>query len=361
MTNLMHQKMKIIHVVEAFGGGVFQSVRQLCEGMPDAEIVVIHSIRAETPSNFAEQYPKHVRFIHLPMERSVSPKKDIKAISQLRSLIKTERPNTVHAHSSKAGALVRLALIGINTQILYSPRGYSFLMEDASTLKRAVYWILERILGTLPSTTVACGYDELRAAKTVSLRALCIPNAIDANLTPKEQRKRPTWNKEKPLQVVSCGRISPQKNFNAICEVASAFQGSPIKFTWVGGGETDEYNIPPNLHITGWLNHADAQQHLQKGHIFLHLSLWEGLSRVMLECMSMGFPLVASDVAGNHELVSNNNGFLCKDSRDAINALNRLLEEPKLLEQMGTASRQLLEERYNWPINLQKWKTLYEK
>lgn len=355
------QKPKIIHIVEAFGGGVFQSVRQLCEGIPDAEVIVIHSIREETPSNFAKQYPTHVRFIYLPMQRAISPKKDIKALFQLRSLIKQEAPNAVHAHSSKAGALARLALIGLNTKIIYSPRGYSFLMEDASTLKRAVYWTLERILGTLPGTTISCGYDELHAAKMVSLKALCIPNSIDADTTPKEQRNRPKWDEKTPLQVVSSGRISPQKNFKAICEVASAFQNSPIEFTWVGGGKTDEYNIPPNLHITGWLNHSDAQKHLQKGHVFLHLSLWEGLSRVMLECMAMGFPLVASNVPGNRELVSNNNGFLCKNSSDAIKALHKILKEPDLLTQMGKASRQLLEEHYNWSVNLQKWKMLYEK
>ncbi len=355
----MTRSHKVMHVVEAFGGGVFQSVRQLCAATPDVETVVVHDIRAETPDDFAVQYPAHVKFIQLTMGRAINPVRDLGAAWRLRKLVKAERPTVVHAHSSKAGALARAGLLGLGIPVFYSPRGYAFLMDDCPPKKRFVYQAVEWLLGRLPATTVACGYDELEPAKTVSRKAICIPNALDTADIPAAARKRPILKKGEVLQVVSSGRISPQKNFATVCEVARRLEDKPIAFTWVGGGEMNAVTPPANMRVTGWLNHADAIAEVRKGHVFLHLSRWEGLSRVLLEAMAHGFPLVTSRVSGNIELTSGNNGALCNDADDAVAALTHFMDYPDQIADMGAASTALLEKNYTWSTNQKVWRKTY--
>lgn len=355
----MAKRPTIVQVVESFGGGVFQSVSQLCNGLQDvADFVVVHDIRAETPQNFESSFPAGTRFIQLEMGRAINPKKDPRRALNLRKVLIAQKPHAVHAHSSKAGALTRIALLGTGIRRFYSPRGYGFLMKNSSPLKRAVYWLAERGLGFLPATTVACGYGELTPARWVSWRSVVIPNGISPDMVPVASRKRPAIKED--LQVVSSGRISPQKNFPLFCRVAEHFLGRPVAFTWVGGGDIPaELKIPANVTVTGWLPHAESLRQLNKGHIYFHMSGWEGLSRIVLEAMAHGFPLILSDIPGNRELASASNGFLCKTESEAIAALDSFLAEPGKITTMSQASLNHLNANYNWNNSLKAWKKLY--
>ena len=64
--------------------------------------------------------------------REIRPARDFGALQQLRQLAREIRPDLIHLHSSKAGALGRLAWSGRKTPLLYTPHGYSFLMADCS-------------------------------------------------------------------------------------------------------------------------------------------------------------------------------------------------------------------------------------
>lgn len=347
-------------MVEAFGGGVFQSVRLLCEGVHShAENVIVYSLAPETPADFQPLFPVGTRFIHFPMTKAVNMKADLLAAYRLRQLISQEKPAVVHAHSSKAGGVVRLGLWGLGIPLLYSPRGYSFLMQNTSLLKRAVYLVIERVLGFFPATTIACGFDEYGLARKVSCRTKVIPNAFDAAQVPTQQQMRPPYKAGQMLKVVSCGRISPQKNFGQFCNVARHFIGQNVEFTWIGGGDTDGFAVPANVNITGWVSHGEALQKMQAGHVFLHLSKWEGLSRVLLEAMAHGFPLVLSDAVGNRELLAYGNGFLCQTETAAMEALETLLAAPERLADMGKASHNLLMDRYDWTKNMAIWRETY--
>ena len=349
----------IIHIVEAFGGGVFQSLRQLCNSMPDVDILIVHDYRTETPENFAEHFNKNVRFKHVKMGRSINPKKDWGAILKIREIVKEEKPVAVHAHSSKAGALARLAFLGKGLPVFYSPHSYAFLMQDSSLTKKYAYILIEWLLGRFNSTTVACGYDELKIAKKVSRKAITIPNAFDIKNVSKKHRTRPVWDNKTPLRIISNGRIIPQKNFGLLCDVARELSSKPVEFLWIGGGDTEKFDVPPNVTITGWISHDEVMEQLRTGNVFMSLSLWEGLPLSLLEAMAHGFPLIATDVIGNHELLANNNGFLCNSGKDAINAIEEILSNPEKLEEMGKNSYQLLNEKYNWEKNIEEWKKVY--
>lgn len=82
-------------------------------------------------------------FEQIEMNREISVK-DLMAIKKVRYLIKKYNPDIVYAHSSKAGAIARVANIGIRNYCIYNPHGWAFNMR-CSEKKVKLYTIIEKM------------------------------------------------------------------------------------------------------------------------------------------------------------------------------------------------------------------------
>lgn len=69
------------------------------------------------------------------MVREINPLSDLKAILHVRKLIKKYKPDIIYCHSSKAGAIGRIADLGIRNKIIYNPHGWAFNMECGNKKK----------------------------------------------------------------------------------------------------------------------------------------------------------------------------------------------------------------------------------
>jgi glycosyltransferase involved in cell wall biosynthesis len=88
------------------------------------------------------------------------------------------------------------------------------------------------------------------------------------------------------------------------------------------------------------------------------------MPNALLEAMASGLPVVASCIAGNEELVvDGETGYLVpsEDVESLQAALQRLLSDAALREQMGSASRQYVEANYSWESTAQQYALLLEK
>ena len=115
---------KILMVCEAFGGGVFTYVSQLCNDIvSDFDVYLAYSLRPQTPENYKDFLDKRVHLIRI---KTLSEKKgltnipnDIKIIKELRAIEKEVKPDIIHLHSSIAGGLGRIAYKGkYNTEFI---------------------------------------------------------------------------------------------------------------------------------------------------------------------------------------------------------------------------------------------------
>ena len=118
---MQDKKKKILHLVEAFGGGVFTFLVELSNSMSeDYEIVIAYAKRNQTPENFKEYFNKNIKFIEVKnFTRSIGIK-DFKACKEVKQIIKQENPDIVHMHSSKAGIIGRLVISSKNRKLFYS-------------------------------------------------------------------------------------------------------------------------------------------------------------------------------------------------------------------------------------------------
>ncbi len=183
-------KKKILHIVEAFGGGIYSFIVDLLkETNEDKEIVVCYSRRKQTPENFEKDFNKNIKFIEIKnFERSINLVKDLKAFFEVRNIIKQEKPDIIHLHSSKAGFIGRFATNGKRIKMLYNPHGFSFLMQNTSILKRKIYWIIEKIASFRNCKIVGCSKGEYEEALKLTSNAIRIDNGIDIDRLKEETK-----------------------------------------------------------------------------------------------------------------------------------------------------------------------------
>jgi glycosyltransferase involved in cell wall biosynthesis len=352
---------KVLHAVEAFSGGIVQSIATLCRAL-DGEVTfhILHGRRPDAPEDAQAQFPQSVTFLSWPSAgREIAPGRDGRAILELRAAAARIRPDLIHAHSSKAGALARLAFPSGGIPVVYSPRGYAFLRRDKGPVGRAAFWMIERLLGTLPHVTVGCGLGEYGLARGVSGRAVLIPNMINPADFAEAAPLRP--HSDGPLRIAMAGGIRPQKNFPLFREIADAVRDRDWHFLWIGDGTVPGGRaVPPNVEITGWLRRAEVLRAMAGCHVFMQTSLWEGLPIALLEGMALGLAVLARPAVGNTELVVEGfNGFLCLEAASFVAALHRLDSNRDALAAMGAASCRLVGQHHVAECIAPRWLSLY--
>lgn len=355
-------KKKILHIVEAFGGGIFSFLVDLINNTSDEyEIVVAYAMREQTPENFEEKFSSNVRFIRVQnFVRSISIKKDIQAFIEIKKIIKEEKPQIIHLHSSKAGFLGRMATIGTDVKVLYNPHGFSFLMQDCSNLKRCLYWLIEKI-GTIKNAIIiGCSQGEYEEALKISRKAININNGINIkelkNIIGDFKREFDINN----LTFCTCGRIGYQKNPKMFNRIAENFPNN--KFVWIGDGELRDELSAPNIEITGWKDRNEVLKLLNNYDVFLLTSLWEGLPISLLEAMYLEKICLVSNCIGNNNVIKHcKNGFVCDGVQEFLDVINEIKNNNFDIRSIKNKQIEDIKKEYNIEIMYKEYIKIYKE
>lgn len=346
----MH-KITVLHIVEAFGGGIYRYFVDLCKVL-DSEVriknIIIYSDQRKEVDleNIKTDFSTASSLEVVPMSREIHPVKDIKAVFQLKKVIEKYHPDVIHLHSSKAGILGRIAyrLASSKALLYYTPHGFSFLRTDISQTKRNFYFLIEKYaVQVLGGTIIACGDTEEMYAKKLGGETQLIRNGV--RIAELDRSKVETTGSKK-LTVITLARIAPQRNpafFNLL-----ALNYPEIDFVWIGDGALRSVLTAKNITITGWITDRDTVLHyLNDSDIYLQTSLWEGLPIAVLEAMFFGKPVIATNVIGNKDaVVHGETGFLIEDEKDFAEAIQKLTN-PILRKKMGEAGAKRVREFFN--------------
>ncbi|MFL9835722.1 glycosyltransferase [Chryseobacterium terrae] len=361
----MKKKIKIVQFVEAFGGGVYTYVKDLCNFLAihqsdiDCEIHLIYSPnRVELDKElFHKEIHKDIYLYEINMQRPINLKKDWKVISETRKILKKIKPDIIHLHSAKAGVMGRFASLGLLSKknVYYSPHGFSFVQQNISKKKILFFKILEYSMPFIfGGTIVASGDTEYEAAKKIG-KTILIRNGVDFELP--QQHCFPITNQR--FTVGTIGRLTPQKNPKAFNEIA--LQLPHIDFVWIGNGELREDITSDNITVTGWVRtREELLQKINTLDLYMQVSLWEGLPIAILEAMAMKKPLLVSNVMGNKDTVDNGyNGFVYDTIEEAVGKIKFFLDTDKRIE-MGNNSFSKVFDEYNKSKNFLKLIEVYK-
>ena len=351
--------LRILHIVEAFSGGVVSYLQTLVNGMnPEYENCILYTQRGNSPKNPEYLFREGTKLIPSKyMVRELNLCKDTAALFEIRQWVKRLEPDIVHLHSSKAGVLGRWIVNGKRTAVFYTPNSYSFQMNDCGALKRGVYYVIEKLSGFRSCTTIACGKGEYEYAKRVSKRAIYISNAIDTR-----QLDSLKLDAEQGVENAICtmARISGQKNPKLFNDIARCFPQT--KFVWIGDGEDRDKLTSPNIEITGWLSREDALSRMMECSIYLQTSQWEGLSFSLLEAMYLKRLCIASRISGNMDVIDSGvDGFLCDSLEDYVQVIKKIINEVGENRKMVQAARDKVLREFSQRAMVRKYIAVYEK
>jgi glycosyltransferase involved in cell wall biosynthesis len=360
--------MRIVHVVEPFVSGVATFVKLLTENLPHDQHIVIHGERqdiaaaAEVKKTFNSG---NVRFIPWTFaQRNISLRKDLAAFVELyhilRRLKQKNLVDAVHLHSSKGGFLGRLACrLARIRNVVYTPNGAPFL-QSGKKLWVSLYKLFERIGNSLGGQVVCCSSSEQQVYEELGIPAVTINNGVP--LTPVQHISiKPSSGQLNRFRIVTCARISAQKNpamFNAI---AAELEDNPLfEFVWVGDGEERHLLTAKNIIVTGWLPEDEAREVVNSSEIYLSTSNFEGLSFSVLEALTFKKPVLLKDCVGNRDMVNKGlNGDLFDQSAEAVLKILQYYNNRKMLSVMGEHSRRFCRQEFDIRQTCNQYHNLY--
>ena len=353
-------KQKILYLVEAFSAGIYTYMQSLANRLCDEyDIVIAYGVRPQTPKDFKKNFNENIKFIEVKnFTRSIG-KKDISAILEVRKIVKEEKPDIVHMHSSKAGIIGRLAINNKKIKMFYTPHGYSFLKQDDSKIKRNFYKYAEKAAAMYKKdcTTIACSYGEYKEGLKICKNCNYVSNGIDMKEMDSYKLEKNESNK---IRICTVGRIDIQKNPEVFNKIAEKFPN--VEFVWIGDGSKKELLTSPNIKITGWKTREESLQEMVKYDIFLLPSIWEGLSMSLLEAMYLGKPCVVSNISGNNNVIVNGvNGFVCNDLQSYYDAINNIIQKKCNTEEICTNAKESIINEFNIDSMSKKYSDMYKR
>lgn len=326
----------ILHIVEPMATGVGMFVTNLASEQArsgDYRVVVAHGIRPLTHPRFREFFHKDVELIHVKNFRAgLNPVALMKAIKEVKGIIKEVKPDYIHMHSSISGGVGRLAAIGTGIPQIYNPHGFSFLDKNASKLKNAIFYLLENICAKMPNgVLIATSPGEYSEAIKVKKDAKLVYNGINtSDLDIYFEKYKPNDQ----FTISTNGRLFSQKNpalFNQIAE-----RLPDVKFVWIGDGELKHLLTAPNIEIKENCLREQALEYVVEADAYIMTSLYEGFSLSLLEAMYLRKPSIVSNVTGNRDAIDNGRtGFVCDTLDDFVRAITAIKDDNLLAKKLA--------------------------
>ncbi|WP_397380511.1 glycosyltransferase [Prosthecobacter sp.] len=246
---------------------------------------------------------------------------DVAALLKLRRLVTEARPDVIHAHSSKAGALARaLVCLGVRQPVFYTPHAY-YGLSGKGGMKSRVFNAIETVLGRI-GTTINLSEGERAFArdslKIPQARLRLIANPVDCvRFRPADAAKRKEIRAalgvpEDAILLGSVGRLAFQKDPPTLYRAfAKACQKRPELWLYhLGEGElsaecaalADQLGIRSRIVRQTYLSEPLSFYQALDGMILT--SRYEGLSFAVLEALACDLPVILSQVPGNNDFTA---------------------------------------------------------
>ena len=304
------------------------------------------------------------------LQRSVNPVVDLAAVRECAGVIRRVQPDLVHAHSSKAGAVVRLAGHRTGVPVIFTAHGWGF-SPGAPCARRALARLVEKALAPLSARIICvCDSDRQLALQLRVARAKTLVT-IHNGIAPEAEQARP---QTQPPRFIMVARFSEQKDQTTLLHAVSLLEreGDPHDYgvDLVGTGPWFErlQELARDLDVLSRVcflgDRHDVPELLAASQAFVLASHYEGLPISIMEAMRAGLPVIASDVSGVKEEVAHGQTGLLVPPRDApalAGAMKAFIEDPARRQAMGLAGRQKFEREFTRDRMLSRIEELYRE
>ncbi|ELR72289.1 Glycosyl transferase, group 1 [Fulvivirga imtechensis AK7] len=373
------KKIKILYGLESTSGGSLKHLLYLTSFI-DPQIfditVVLSSKRGVDLSHAVKEInAAGAKLLFLPMKRSIDPLNDAINLLKVKTIIREGRYDIVHAHSSKAGVLFRIAARMHRVPlILYTPHCFYFQAHEG--LKKKFFVWIEYCLAKMTDYIIVS-----RNEKSASLEeGICPPkklininNAIKFNEKARKQNifeLKKKYNIKTTWVVGSVGRLTKQKDwFTFIYAARHVLMRNPdVSFIIAGTGEQKtelegliaSLELEDKVMLLGYIEDIDQIYSILD--VFVSSSLWEGLPYAYLEAMHHRKPVIATYLGENDLLQDDETGYIIpkKDYKLLSHRICKLLKNKEKIVKLGMNGKsRITEYNYSFERFIEAHKALY--
>jgi len=329
-------------------GGAQSHVADLVQAAPaDADILLLAGGDGPLLDIARRAGAQVIRLARL--DNALSPLRAVGALRELLQALKQARPDLIHAHSAKAGALGRIAGALLGIPVVYTVHGFAF-KPQAPARQRLAARVAEWLLAPLTSRLICVAEAEQRLAQALPIpapRIAVIPNGIadtGVRASPADPMRR----------IVMVARFAAPKRPDILIRAFAHANLPDCELVLAGDGpqraamEALAAQLAPGR-VTFPGNVADIAGLLASAQVFVLASDHEGFPLSVLEAMRAGLPVIASDLPGIREQIEDpRHGLLVagNDTNAFSAALVRLAGDGALRTELGIAARRRWEQCY---------------
>ncbi|HEV7334087.1 MAG TPA: glycosyltransferase [Flavisolibacter sp.] len=334
-----------------------------------------------------------IDYITVPeMGRAISPAKDLQAYYKLKKIIRDFKPDVVHTHAAKPGALGRLAASSCGVPaIVHTYHGHVF-HSYFNKLKSGFYINTERFLASKSSAIIAISNaqkkelcDDFRIAPEHKFRVIQLGLDLDKFQQDGEEKRarfRSEFGvKDDEIAIGIIGRLVPVKNHSLFLQALHhVLQNSKrkVKAFIIGDGETraelearatalgisfsvqDSEKHPHPLVFTSWRSDVDT---INAGLDIITLTSFnEGTPVSLIEAQAANKPILSTRVGGISDIVVEGKTALLAnvdDTETFCHHLLQLVENNNLRAELGSNSRSHVMQRFSYQRLMNDMSGLY--
>jgi len=387
---------RVLRIINRFNlGGPTYNATYLSKHLPsEYETLLVGGEKDETEDSslFIVENQGLKPVIVEEMKRELNPALDYKAYKKIVQIIKDFKPDIVHTHSSKAGAIGRLAAANHGVPVIvHTFHGHVFhsYFSKAST---TFYKTVERYLAK--KTTKIVAISDIQKHELSSIHKIAdadqfevVPLGFDlSRFKQNRTEKRSAFRKQyqladDELAVAIVGRLVPIKNHHLFLDaVHSILQKSDkkVRFIIVGDGESrselEEYakslsieydteksaTFSKPLLFTSWIK--DVDRVYAGSDIACLTSKNEGTPVSLIEAQAAGVPIVSTNVGGIENVVIRDESALLSDrDEDFAALLQTLIEDDAKRKKMAMKGEEFVMTNFTYKRLVSDMDKLYQK
>ena len=347
-----------VQVVEATLTGVGRHAVDVCDGLIDlGHRVVLFCASDRMDRQFAGRLEKlqtreHFLKIDCPMKRNIGFA-DMQAMRQVYKFLMKQKHERIvcHGHSSKGGAIARLAAAKAKVPAIYTPNAVSSMNPKASMWKRKAFarlenWLARRGKQGLIATSQE-EYEHLHEFVGIPESLLrIIPNGISGRDLPTKLQAREKLGLPTDRFVVGfVGRMASQKGLDVLLDAWTSIRTmhphALLSLIGMGPLHDELRRQAENLghgNSIVWLGEQPGEISMPAFDLFVLPSRYEGLPYVLMEALAAGLPMVVTDKASAGAVVADGlNGFIvpCEDAKQLATKISQLAADDSLCRQFA--------------------------
>lgn len=384
------KKVKVIRIIARLNvGGPAKHVVILTDGLTKTRYDSMLIYGATEPGEGDMSYLAkncEIKYAYIPnLVRSINPIGDLRALINIFTILKKERPHIVHTHTAKAGTLGRIAAMLARVPVkVHTFHGHIFY-GYFNKLLTEYFLLIEKVLAYFTDRIIAISdkqKEELLHKYNIGIERKY--NVINIGLDlerflqieTKRGRFRERYRfKGDDILLGIIGRLVPIKNHKIFIRMARSLKNSlkadifeKVKFIIIGDGPEKsslvEYaklqGVAERLLFTGWID--DMEEVYADLDIVALTSKNEGTPLSLIEALASAKPVVSMDVGGVREIVGDAGILVEKGDESTFSqSLLKLILSPSLRQEMRMRGREGVMKKFSRENLLTETEKLYEE